>query len=156
MLLVLKLCPIIVIISLPLWIKLTMGQLLIFFLCNFSSFFSYIRGTLVTNHFSLLLIDRYILAIKQIITRQMHLRYCLWSLGIFWTASEALAPWSWQQKVAKTASKSFSLKIPHKSCHFLLFWCMLCMATPDILSSSQNINSMARVFRLSFRFLWLC
>ena len=31
------------------------------FLCNFSSFFSYVRGIPVTNHFSLLLIDRYIL-----------------------------------------------------------------------------------------------
>ena len=48
-------------------IKLTMGQLLLFFLCNFSSFFSYVGGIPV-NHFSLLLIDRYILAIQQIIT----------------------------------------------------------------------------------------
>ena len=56
--LVLELCPIQVVISLPLWIKLTMGQLLLFFLCNFSSFFSYVRGIPVTNHFSLLLIDR--------------------------------------------------------------------------------------------------
>ena len=31
--------PIHVVISLPLWIKLTMDQLLLFFLCNFSSFF---------------------------------------------------------------------------------------------------------------------
>ena len=38
-------------------IKLTMGQLLLFFLCNFSSFFSYIRGIPVSNHSSLLLID---------------------------------------------------------------------------------------------------
>ena len=59
----------------PLWIKLTMGQLLLFFLCNFSSFFSYVGGILVTNHFSLLLIDRYILAIQQIITHEEHLRY---------------------------------------------------------------------------------
>ena len=74
-LLVLKLCPIQVIISLPLWIKLTMDQLLLFFLCNFSSFFSYVGGIPVTNHFSLLLIDRYILAIQQIITHKEHLRY---------------------------------------------------------------------------------
>ena len=32
---------------------------------------------------------------------------------------------------------------------------MLCTATPDISSSSENINSAARVSRLSFRFLWL-
>ena len=74
-LLVLKLCPIQVVISLPLWIKLTMGQLLLFFLCNFSSFFSYVGGIPVTNHFSLLLIDRYILAIQQIITHKEHFRY---------------------------------------------------------------------------------
>ena len=39
-------------------IKLTMGQLLLFLLCNFSSFLIYVRGIPVTNHFSLLLIDR--------------------------------------------------------------------------------------------------
>ena len=93
-LLVLKLYPIQVVISLPLWIKLTMGKLLLFFLCNFSSFFSYVRGIPVTNHFSLLLIDRYILAIQQIITHKEHLRYSFWSVAIFWTSSEALAPWS--------------------------------------------------------------
>ena len=71
-------CPIQVVISLPLWIKLTMGHLLLFFLCNFSSFFSYVGGILVTNNFSLLLdwfIVRYILAIQQIITHEEHLRY---------------------------------------------------------------------------------
>ena len=93
MLLVLKLCSIQVIISLPLWIKLTMGQLLLFFLCNFSSFFNYIGGILVTNYFSLLLIDKYILAIQQIITQGQLLRYTFWSVAIFWTASEVLAPW---------------------------------------------------------------
>ena len=89
-LLVLKLCLIQVVISLPLWIKLTMGQLLLFFLCNFSSFFSYVGGIPVTNHFSLLLIDRYILAIQQITTHKEHLRYSFWSEAIFWTSSEAL------------------------------------------------------------------
>ena len=57
LLLVLKLYPIQVVISLPLWIKLTMGQLLLLFLCNFCSFFNYVRGVLVTNFFSLLFID---------------------------------------------------------------------------------------------------
>ena len=52
--LVLKLYPIQVIISLPLWIKLTMGQLLLLFLRNFCSFFVYVGGVLVTNFFSLL------------------------------------------------------------------------------------------------------
>ena len=51
-LLVFKLCPIQVVISIPLWIKLTTDQLLPFFLCNFSSFLSYVGGICVlTNHF---------------------------------------------------------------------------------------------------------
>ena len=70
-----------------------MDQLLLFFQCNFSVF-SYVGGIPVTNHFSLLLIDRYILAIQQIITHKEHLRYSFWSVAIFWTSSEALAPWS--------------------------------------------------------------
>ena len=119
-------------ISLPLWIKLTMGELLLFFLCNFSSFLSYAGGILVTNHFSLLLIgDRYILAIQQIITHEKHLRYSFSTVSIFWTASEALTPWSYQQKVAKTT---------------LLFWCMLCTANPVISSSSENILTARLVF----------
>ena len=130
-LLVLKLRPIQVVISLLLRIKLTMGQLLLFFLCNSSSFCSYVGSILVTNHFSLL----------------------FWSVVIFSTASEDLPSWSWQQKVTKTASKSFS---PSNFCHFLLFWCMLGTATTDIPSSSENINSMACISRLSFHFLWLC
>ena len=80
-LLVLKLCPIQVVISLPLWIKLTMGQLLLFFLCNFSSFFSYAKDILVINHFSLLLIDRYILAIQHIITHEERSSDTLWSVS---------------------------------------------------------------------------
>ena len=93
-LLALKLYPIQVVLSLPLWLKLTMGQLLLFFLCTFCSFFGYVGGVLVTNLFPLLLIDRYILAIEQIITREEHLWYSFWSVAFFWTASEALAPCS--------------------------------------------------------------
>ena len=74
-------------------IKITMGSTT-HFLCNFSSFFSYVRGIPVTNHFSLLLIDRYVLAIQQIRTHKEHLRYSFWSAAIFWTSSKALAPWS--------------------------------------------------------------
>ena len=73
-----------------------MGQLLLFFLCNLSSYFKYVGGILVTNHFSLLLIDSYIFAIQQIITYEEHLQYTFWSVAIFWTASEALPPWSKQ------------------------------------------------------------
>ena len=64
-LLVLKLYPIQGGISIPLWIKLTMCQLLLFFVLLLH-FFSYVGGVLATNLFSLLLIDRYILAIQQI------------------------------------------------------------------------------------------
>ena len=56
-LLVLKLYPIQIIISFPFWIKLIMVQLMLFFLCNFSSFFSYVGVILVSNLISLLLID---------------------------------------------------------------------------------------------------
>ena len=118
-LLILKLWSIQVVISLPLWMKFTIGQLLLSFLCNFSTFFSYIGGILVTNHFSLVLIDRYILAIQQTITHKEHLRYSFWSAAIFWTASEALGPWSEQQRVAKTALKSFWLSSSSQKSSFL-------------------------------------
>ena len=49
-LLVLKLYPTQVI-SLPLWIKLTMDQLLLLFLCKFWRYFNYIRSVIVTNLF---------------------------------------------------------------------------------------------------------
>ena len=71
-----------------------MGHLLLFFLRNLWNFFSYVGGVLVTNLFLHLLNDKNILAIKQIITREDHLRYSFWSAAIFWTASDALAPWS--------------------------------------------------------------
>ena len=93
-LLVLKLYPIQVVISLPLWVKPTMSQLLLFFLYNFFSFFTNVGIVLVTNLLSLLLIDRYILAIHKIITHEVHLWYSFKPVAIFWTASEALALWS--------------------------------------------------------------
>ena len=58
-LLVLKLYPIQVVISLPLKIKLTIGQLLLVFLWNYCSFLSYVEGALITILFPLLLIDGY-------------------------------------------------------------------------------------------------
>ena len=67
---------------LPLWTKLIKGQLLLFFLSNFSSFFSYVGTIHVTNHFTLLLIDRYILAIQQIIAHKEHLRYSFWCIDL--------------------------------------------------------------------------
>ena len=144
--LVLKLCHIQVVISLPLWIKLTMGPLLLFYLCNFSSIFSYVGCIPVTNPFSLLLIDRYILAIQQIITHKVHFQYSFWSVAIFWTSSEQ--PWHHghnNRKWLKQPKIHFYWAIPSKSCHFSLFWCMLCTATPDI-SSSSKISTARSVF----------
>ena len=72
--LLLNLYHILVIISLLLCIKFNMGQLLLFFLCNFCSFLRHFGGVLITNLFSLFshLIDGYILAIQQIITHEEH------------------------------------------------------------------------------------
>ena len=47
---VLKFHPIQVVISLPLWMKLIMSQLLLLFLCTFWSFFSYSGGVLVSKY----------------------------------------------------------------------------------------------------------
>ena len=84
----------------------------------FNSLFSYVVGILVTNLFSLLLIVRCILAIQQIITHKEHVQYSFWSVAIFWTSSEILTPSSQQQKVAKIASKSFSLSISQQKLPF--------------------------------------
>ena len=84
--------PIKVVISLPLWIKLTMGQLLLFFLSNFSSFFNLSHSCPRNQPSSLLLIDRYILAIQQSELPQ-----------------EPCHHGHKNRKWLKTASKSFSL-----------------------------------------------
>ena len=42
-----------------------------------------------------------------------------------------------------------------ESNYFLQFWCIPCTATPEIPSSNKNINIVARVSKLSFRFLWI-
>ena len=133
-----------------------MGQLLPLFLCNFSSFFSYVRGIPVTNHFSLLLIDRYILAIQQITTHKRHLRHFF---DLQRSSELPQKPWHLghnNRKWLKQPESNFYWAVPSKSRHFPMFWCMLCTATPDISSSGENINSTARVSRLYFRFLWLC
>ena len=133
-----------------------MGQLLLFFLCNCSSFFSYVRVIPVTNHFSLLLIARHILAIQQITTHKEHLRYFFY----LWRSSELpQKPWHHghnNRKWLKQPKSHFYRAVPSKSCHFSLFWCMLCTVIPNISSSGENINSTAHLSRLSFRFLWLC
>ena len=60
-----------------------MDQSLFFFLWNFSSFLAYAAGVLGTNLFSQFVIDRYILAIQQIVTHEEHLQYSFWSVAIF-------------------------------------------------------------------------
>ena len=57
LLLVLKLYPIQVFISLSLWIKLTMSQLLISFLCKFCNFFSNLGVVVVTSQPFFIVID---------------------------------------------------------------------------------------------------
>ena len=123
-----------------------MGQLLLFFLCNFSSFFSYVGGILVTNHFSLLLINRYILAIRQIITHEEHLRYSLWSAAIFWTALEALAPWSQQQNMAKTTSTSLSLINSSQKSSFFCCFDVCSVRPPQIFQVQVKISTVRPVF----------
>ena len=43
--------------------------------------------------------------------------------------------------------------ISHKSVYFLLFWCILCWVTPNISSSSKNINKYDLCFQTIFLFL---
>ena len=151
----LKLSFIQVIISLPLWIKFTMGQLLFLFLGNFCSFFSYVGGALVANLFSLLLIDIFLLFRK--LSHEEHLWELFWSVAFFWTATEALATQSWQQKLAKTASKSFSLSNSSQKLPFFPVLMYSLYSHPRYFKFKQNINNTARVSRLSFHFLrlWL-
>ena len=144
-LLVLKLYPIQVVISLPLWIKLTMGQLLLFFLCNFSSFFS-LRRSCPRNQTFFTVIDWQIYF-------WYSANYNTWrALAILFLICSDLL--NCQQKVAKTISKSFSLSNSSQK-FFSLFRCMLCTVNSDILSSNRNINSTVRVSTLPFRFVWL-
>ena len=87
--------------------------------------------------FSLFLTDRYILATQQIITQEEHLRYSFWSAAIFWAASKALAHRHNNRKLLKQPLSHFQQAIPD----FWLFWCILSTTAPDILSSSESINS---------------
>ena len=153
-LLVLKLCPIQVVVSLPLWIKLTMGQLLLFFLCNFSSFFSYVRGIPVTNHFSLLLIDRYILAIQQIITHKEHFRYSF-------SSELPQKPWHHghnNRKWLKQLQSHFYWAVSMAKVTIFCCFDVVCSVQPhlpDISSSfKQKYQQYGLSSRLSFRFLW--
>ena len=140
MFLVLKLYPIQVFISVALWTKLTMGQLVLFFLCNFCNFVSYIRAVLVNNLFPLLLIDRYILTIQQFITHKKHFWYTFWSAAISELPQKR---WYHSYNNRKWLKQSQSHFTKRKSHNFLLFCYILGTASPDNLASSKNINNTA-------------
>ena len=53
----------------------THGPVIAAFSVQFQQLLYHVGGVLVTNLFSLLLIDRYILSIQKIITHDEHLRY---------------------------------------------------------------------------------
>ena len=55
----------------------------------------------------------------------------------------------------KQPQSHFHWAISHKSHYFFAVLMYPLYGHPDILRSSQNINNLTRVSRLSFRFLWL-
>ena len=119
-----------------------MGQLLLLFLCNVCSFFSYAGVVQVTNLFS----------------------RCYWYIFviIFLICSDLLNSLRNVGTIVITTKKGlnnlkviFTEQFVTKNHCFSLFWCILCTSTPDISSSSKNINNKGRVSRLSFGFLWL-
>ena len=157
-LLVLKLYPIQVVFSLPLWMKLTSSQLFLFFLSNFFSFVSYIGGALGTNLF-FTVINWYVYfwysvnynTCQAFLTHFLicsDLLNCLRSVGIIVITTE-----SGLNRIKVIFTKPF-LRKPHFFAVFLYTLC--CTAAPDISSSTENINSMAHISRLYFCFLWPC
>ena len=136
-LLVLKLYPMQVVISLPLWTKLTVIQLLLLFLCNFCSFqlrwscpskqlpptffhcFSYL-GNYNTRRVFVIIFD--LQRSSKLPQKRRHHSYN-------------------NRKWLKHSQGHFGWAIPHSATLFPLFVCIFCMATPDISSSSTNINN---------------
>ena len=131
-------------ISPPLYIKLTMGQLLLLFLWNFCSFFSYVKGVLVTNLSSLLLID-----IFWLFSKLYHTRSICDNLFYLKRSSE-LPQKRWHhshnnRKWLKQPQSNFYEAITHKCHHFSLFWCILCTAT-QIFQVQAKISTIRPVF----------
>ena len=129
------------------------GPVIALFSVQLQQLFSYVCGILVANHFSLLLIDRYILAVQQIITHEEHLWYSFWSVAIFWTASEALAPWSQQQKVAKTTSKSLSLSNSSQKSPFFTVLMYALYGHPRYFKFKRKYQQYGSCFQTIFPFL---
>ena len=71
---------------------------------------------------------------------------CLRSVGIIVLTTK-------QRTWLKQPQSHFHYAVSLKSHQFSLFWCILCTATSDILSSNKNISNTTRVFRLSVHFL---
>ena len=124
----LKLYHIQVVVSLPLWIKLTIRQLLLYFLCNFWSFFSYVGRFLVTN-----LLHCYWLILKYntrgtfviIFLICSDLLHCLRGVGTMFITTES---------GYNSLKVIFTKQSLTKTTIFLLFWCALCTITQDLLS----------------------
>ena len=133
--------------------KIIMGLLLLFLSVQLQQVSSYLRQRYPCDQpFFTVMIDRYILAIQQII----NIWHSFSSVVVFWTASEALKPWSKQQKVAKTTSKLPSLSNSSQKSSFFAVLMYALYGHPRISNSRENINNTARVSRLYFCFLWLC
>ena len=112
-------------------------SIIAFFVCNFCSLLRYVRGVLVTNHFSLFLTGTYIWAIHQTITHKEHLRCPYWSVAIFSIASEVFESWSSQKKVPKQSQSQF-FKVN-------IFQCFdVCSVQPPQLIQAQAKISTAR------------
>ena len=128
------------------------GPVIVFFLCNLSSFFSLRRRCPRNQPFSLLLINRYILAIQRIVAQE-HLQYSFWSVTVSWTTSEALAPSSKQQIVAKTASKLFSLSNSSQKspCFAVLMYAL--NGHPRYFKFKRNYQQYGPCFQTTFPFL---
>ena len=98
-------------------------------------------------------IDCYILAIQQVVTHKEYLRYSFSSVAIFGTVSEALAPWSQQQKAAKTASDSFSLSNSSLNLPFFVFLMYALYGHPRYSKFQQKYQQCAPCFQTIFPFL---
>ena len=139
----LKPYPIQVIISIPMWIKLTMDQLLLFFLCNFCSLFSYVGGVLAKESF----FHRYWFIYFDYSANYDTQRVFVINFLISNDLLNCFRKW------LKQPQNHFNSGSSQKSQHFLLFRCILCMDTPDISIFRENLNNTARVSRLLIRFL---
>ena len=129
------------------------GSVIALFSVQLQQTFSYTGSIAVTNHFSLLLTDRYILAIQQIITHEKHLRYSFWSVAIFGRVSEALAPWSQQQKLAKTTSESLSLSNSSQKSPFFAVLMYTLYGHPRYLKFKWKYQQYGPCFQTIFPFL---